>query len=364
MHDNINDVMDRIGDRYLQEAACYRPISAGRRRTARILLIAACVAVLMTVGVTGWKFAIRPAMESDGSRRYTYYLLDDIPQNAPEQVEAVWLPDVSVLGGDYELAFCTEKETPVGSYISTTYWGRSCGQLSVGQFPLAVFQNYTVKRASTKYMPEEIRRTELGGKEVLCEIRDGIISNVIWSDGSYCYLVHSSGYLADGQWGVLLRSFRPEPDYAEMAAAHPYYHPDSGTLETVLIPSFLPKKMGDFSWALTLYCAEWSIYDEEGYGLAFEQTPLDVRNYYTEDGKPGPYYGGEIVDWFTVNGTVIYEGDCSGFWDYFWYEGGDRCQLRFDKETGMDFRPLAIKIIEGMTRVTPTDAEVYYKNME
>ncbi len=364
MSDHINDVLDRIGDRYIQEAACCRSVSVVRQRTVRLALIAACMAMLMTVGVAGWKLAIRPAMGSDGVRRYTYYLLDDIPENAPAQVETVWLPDVSVLDKDYALAFCNEKTIEAGTYLSTVYWGHSGGQISVSQFPLAVFESYTGKRASIHYMPDEIRRTELGGKEVLCEIRDGIISNVIWSDGSYCYLVHSSGYLADGQWGVLLRSFRPVPDYEEIAAAHPYYHPDSGTLETVLIPGFLPEDMGVFSWAVTPYCAEWSIYDEAGYGVAFEQTPLDVRNYYTEDGKIGPYYGGEVVDWFIVGRTVIYEGDCSGFWDYFWYEDGDRCQLRFDKETGLDFRPLAQNMIESMTRTTPADAEAFYACMK
>jgi len=364
MYDHINDVLDRVGDKYIKEAACYRLASAGRGRAVRLLLVAACVTALMTMGVAGWKLVIRPEVTNDGSRQYTYLFLDDIPENAPKQVEVVWLPDVSVLRRDYALAFCNEKTTETGRYLSTVYWGSDGGQISISQFPLAVFENYTGKLASSKYLPDEIRRTEMGGKEVLCEIGDGIIRNVIWSDGSYCYRVHSSGYLADGQWSILLRSFRPVPDYAELAAAHPYYHPDSGTLETVLIPEFLPQDMGTFSWVVTPYCAEWSICNKEGYGAAFEQTPLDVRNYYTEDGRSGPYYGGEIVDWFMVNGIVVYEGDCSGFWDYFWYEGGDRCQLRFDKETGLDFRPLALEIIGNMKRVTPADAEVFYTCMK
>ena len=364
MSDHINGVLERIDDRYIQEAACCHPGSAGRRRALRLALIAACIALLMTVGVAGWKLVVRLAMGSDGVRRYTYYLLDDIPKNAPAQVETVWLPDVSVLGKDYQLAFCSEKETPAGAYIVTVYCGDPGGQLSVSQFPLAVFENYTKKLASANYMPDEVRSARLGDKEVLCEILDGVIYSVIWSDGSYCYRVHSSRYLADGHWSLLLRSFRPEPDYTKMAEAHPYYHPDSGTLETVLIPGFLPDEMGDFSYSITPYCAEWSIYNQEGYGLLFEQTPLDVRNYYTEDGSAGPYYGGEIMDWFLVGGTVIYEGYSSAFRDYFWYEGGDRCQLRFDKETGLDFRPLAIQIIENMSRTAPADAEAFYAGME
>ena len=364
MHDHINDVLDRIGDRYLLEAACCRPVPAGRRRALRVLLIAACMAVVMTVGVTGWRLYLRPTMESDGVRRYTYSLPGGVPKNAPTEIETVWLPDLSVLDEGYALAFCNRKTTGAGDYISTCFRMKPGGQFSVSQMPFAVFENYTNKRASANYMPQEIRAAELGGREALCEVREGVVNDVIFTDGVYCYVLHSSTELTEAQWDSVIRSFHPVPDYAEIAAEHPYYHPDSGTLDTVLVPDDLPLELGGFSWAVTPYCAEWSIYNEAGYGLSFEQTPLDLRNYYTEDGDVGPYYGGEIVDWFILDGMMIYEGDCSGFWDYFWYEGGDRCQIRFDKETGLDFRPLARRIIESMTRVSPEAAKTRYEQVE
>lgn len=61
---------------------------------------------------------------------------------------------------------------------------------------------------------------------------------------------------------------------------------------------------------------------------------------------------------------LFYEGESGGFWDYLWYEGGDRCLLRFDKETDLDFRPLAQEIIARMTRVTPEAAEDFYIRTE
>lgn len=360
MSDHINDVLERIGDRYVEEAACYRAASVGQRRMVRLAVIAACAAVFMTVGVTGWERLIRPQIESDGLRRYSYHLVDHIPENAPQTVEQVFLPDVSLLESDHELAYCLQTKTDAGSYIATVYRGTRGNQFAVTQFPFVAFDHYANKRASVTYMPDEIRRMELAGREVLCEIIDGGITDVIWSDGVYCFELHNSNPLTESQWSMLLNSFREEPGYEELAMAHPYYYPDSGTLETVLIPDFLPDGLGTFSWEISPYCAEWNLYDEEGYGVLFQQTPLDVRNYHTEDHTKGPYYGGEIKEWFLINGVVIYEGESGGFWDYLWYEGGDRCLLRFDKETNLDFRPLAQEIIAHMTRVTPEEAENFY----
>ena len=248
MSDHINDVLERIGDRYVEEAACYRAASVGQRRMVRLAVIAACAAVFMTVGVTGWERLIRPQIESDGLRRYSYHLVDHIPENAPQTVEQVFLPDVSLLESDHELAYCLQTKTDAGSYIATVYRGTRGNQFAVTQFPFVAFDHYANKRASVTYMPDEIRRMELAGREVLCEIIDGGITDVIWSDGVYCFELHNSKPLTESQWSMLLNSFREEPGYEELAMAHPYYYPDSGTLKTVLIPDYI------FLGNITLLC--------------------------------------------------------------------------------------------------------------
>ena len=362
MSDRILEVLDHLSDTYIAEAALYQPASRWRKGL-RLLLIAACCAALMTVGVAGWQIYLHLSLESDGIRRYSYFLQEEIPENAPAQVETVYLPDLSLLGGKHKIAWCGSEELSEGSYLYTVYRGSNFYQITVNQFPFAVFRQHTNKRASENYMAEEICTKELAGREVLCQMEQGKICVAIWTDGMYCYETYFTPGISGELLEKLILSFREEPDYATIAAAHPYYHPESGTLDSIVIPGFLPLEMGALQWEITPHYALWSIYDEAGYGVLFEQEPLDVWNYHTENGSIRPYYGGKILDWFCLNGNVIHVGEAGSFRDYLWYEEGDRCQLRFDKETGLDFDALAKRIIAEMTRTDEESAKTYYNSI-
>lgn len=365
MNDYVLEVLDHLSEDHIAEAALYRPVLR-HRKGLRLLLIAACCAALMTVGVAGWHIYLHLSMESDGIRRYTYHLQEEIPEDAPRQVETVYLPDLSILGGEYKIAWCSSDTLSEGTYIYTVYRGSGGSgiyQVSVNQFPFAVFRQHTNKLASEEYMAEEICTKELADREVLCQMEQGEIRVAIWTDGAYCYKVSFSSCISTELLEKLILSFREEPDYAAIAAAHPYYCPDSGTLGSVLIPGYLPLELGTLKWEITPYYALWSVYNEAGYGVLFEQEPLDVRNYHTEYNNFRPHYGGKILDWFYLNGSVIHVGEAGGFRDYLWYENGDRCQLRFDKETDLDFDTLAKQIIAEMTRVEPSTAEAYYTDI-
>lgn len=361
MNDPILAVLDRISEEYIAEAVRYRPAARGRK-FVRIALIAAVCAALMSMGATGWHRFIRPEIESRDRRSYVYRLTESIPPDAPTTVETVYLPDLSVIFREWEIAYCNAKGLAEEAEIYTVFRGDDRHNITIDQYPFRVFQDHTGKLADAAYMADERILLELAGREVVCERHDGEIYDVYWADDAYCYRMHSSFGLPEQQWELLLQSLHVVPDFAEIAAAHPYYHPDSGVLESVLIPGWLPENVGNFTGTVTRYWADWQLMNEQGYGILFDQTPLDMRNYYTEDDSCGPYYGGEIEGWFLMRNCIVYVGNSGDFRDYFWYENGDRCQLRFDVETGLEFDVLARRIIESMTWMTTQEAEQHYND--
>lgn len=363
MHDPINEVLSHLCDEHIAEAALYKRRRSGLRKAAVCLLIAACCTALLGVGITAWQTYMNLSVENDGMRSYIYRLLEEVPANAPDEVRTVYLPDAAGLRMGLEIAFCTTEETPGGTAFGTVYQSDLLNRISITQFTFQAFQDYKHKVASEDSVLEESEIEVIDDMQVLFLLSDGEKIRAYWSDGMYCYILHASSPLQNFQWRYLITSMAPEENYAAIAETHPYYHPDSGTLDSILVPRSLPENGGILDWGIKPYWAGWSLYDNSGYGVSFDQIPLDQRTYYTENGYTWEY-GGTIQGYFVVNGKLISIGEVGGFRDYIWYEEGDRCDLRFDKETGWDFDTLARELIEGMLRMEAREAEEHYLTLQ